>query len=128
MKEQIDLLRNSPSLKKLMIASTICLMLTACDSSSFDQLKNDIPIKGHTSDKDITKNIRELLENDDMLSDNAKEIEIETINGNVTLSGTVKSEKERSEIIKHVEKVHGVKNIEDELEVNDSEISYLYDY
>jgi hyperosmotically inducible periplasmic protein len=121
--------------KQLFIASTLCLLLTACDTNrggapaadntgrntrdrnqtltSGDQSENE-------ADRTITQKARQAIMDDDSLSTNAKNIKIITQNGVVTLRGPVNSDREKNEIARKIRAVSGVKNVDNQLEVNQS--------
>jgi len=61
------------------------------------------------ADRTITQNVRKALTNDDSLSTDGKNVKVITSDGNVTLRGPVKSEKEKSEIENKATQVTGVK-------------------
>jgi osmotically-inducible protein OsmY len=72
---------------------------------------------GTEADRDLTARIRKELVADDSLSVDAKNIKIITINGVVTLRGPVKSASEKSAIEAKAKQVAGVKNVDNQLEV-----------
>jgi len=72
-----------------------------------DQAENE-------ADREISANVRKAVVADDSLSINAQNIKIVTSNGNVTLRGPVKTEREKEGIeakAKQVAGVHGVNNL-----------------
>lgn len=75
-----------------------------------DQSENEM-------DRTITQKIRQGLMADDSLSTNAKNIKIITINGVVTLRGPISSTKERDAIAKIVNRVQGIKRVDNQLEI-----------
>lgn len=80
----------------------------------------DTPIPLHTEnpiDLTITQNIHLALKADENLSESAKNIKIMTIDGVVTLRGTVNSMEEREAVLQLANSVKGVRKIVDQLEV-----------
>jgi hyperosmotically inducible periplasmic protein len=75
-----------------------------------DQAENE-------ADRTITQNIRQAITSDDSLSTNAQNVKIISNDGNVTLRGPVKSEKEKQEIEAKAKQVAGVKRVDNQLEV-----------
>lgn len=69
------------------------------------------------ADRAITQNIRQSVTADDSLSTNAKNVKIITSDGNVTLRGPVKSEKEKADIEAKAKQVAGVKKVDNQLEI-----------
>ena len=72
-----------------------------------DQAEND-------ADREVSANVRKAIVGDDSLSVNAQNVKIVTSNGNVTLRGPVKTEREKESIeakAKQVAGVHGVTNL-----------------
>ena len=75
-----------------------------------DQAENE-------ADRDISANVRKAVVADDSLSVNAQNIKIVTSNGNVTLRGPVKSEREKEAIEAKAKQVVGVHAVTNLLEV-----------
>ena len=75
-----------------------------------DQAENE-------ADRMITQNVRKALTDDDALSTDGKNVKVITSDGNVTLRGPVKSEKEKSEIENKAKQISGVKKVDNQLEV-----------
>lgn len=69
------------------------------------------------SDLETTKKLREAIVGEESFSQYAHNIKIITRDGNVTLKGPVKSQKEKIEIEKKAIKLVGKKNMDSELEV-----------
>ena len=72
---------------------------------------------GSESDREITRQIRRALTENDQLSTTAKNVKIMTVNGKVTLRGPVTNEQEQQTIAAAVQKVTGVTSVENQLEV-----------
>ncbi len=68
-------------------------------------------------DIQLTAAIRRSLMKDDSLSTNAKNIKIITIQGAVTLRGTVNTEDEKNQIVATAKGIQGIKQLKNELEV-----------
>ena len=75
-----------------------------------DQAENEV-------DRTITQSVRKALTSDDSLSTDGKNVKVITSDGNVTLCGPVKSDKEKSEIESKAKQIAGVKNVDNQLEV-----------
>lgn len=70
-----------------------------------------------SADVDITAEIRRDLVANDALSMNAKNVKVITKEGVVTLRGPVASEDERAVVVTTVQKVTGVKTVDNQLEI-----------
>lgn len=70
------------------------------------------------SDVEVTRQIRKRLTDDDSLSTYVKNIKIITKDGTVTLRGPVRSEDERSRVVKVAEELSGGLKVINELEVS----------
>lgn len=68
-----------------------------------------------SSDQTITQDVQKALRDDKTLSTDAKNISVSTLNGDVTLRGSVKSDAEKAKINSIVQNVTGVKNVHNEL-------------
>src|SRR6476619_342136 len=115
----------------------LTLLLTAvCAGSSWSQDTNadntgknvrDRDDQSHTAmdqsndpaDIKLTADIRKMVVGDDSLSMMAKNVKVITIDGVVTLRGTVETEKEKAAIESHA-KHSGAKKITNELEIKKS--------
>ena len=75
-----------------------------------DQAENE-------ADRTITQNVRKALTDDDSLSTDGKNVKVITSDGNVTLRGPVKSDKEKIEIESKAKQIAGVKKVDNQLEV-----------
>ena len=69
------------------------------------------------TDRTITQKIRQGVVGNDALSMTAKNVKIITKNGVVTLRGPVKSDKEKTDIALLAQKVAGVQQVDNQLEV-----------
>jgi len=75
-----------------------------------DQAENE-------ADREISANVRKAVVADDSLSMNAQNIKIVTSNGNVTLRGPVKTDREKEAIEAKAKQVTGVHSVTNLLEV-----------
>ena len=75
-----------------------------------DQAENE-------ADRTITQNVRKAITSDSSLSTDAQNVKIITQDGNVTLRGPVKSDKEKKDIEAKAKQVAGVKGVDNQLEV-----------
>ncbi len=82
-------------------------------------LKTLTPQNQSTSKMDVTltQRIRKSLQEDTLLSMNAKNIKIITVAGKVTLRGPVASEAERVRVCEKAKEAAGLENVADHLEV-----------
>lgn len=107
--------------KFLFIVASLSLILTSCETRNPNQTKvrdkNASEQADNETDRNITQRIRQHLLEDDRLSPNAKNIRIMTVNGVVTLRGTVNNEKERHDVLEKVQSVSGVRSIDNQIEV-----------
>ncbi len=70
-----------------------------------------------SEDIDVTARIRKSLVADGNLSMDAKNVKIITRDGSVTLRGAVKNENEKKEIQDYASRTPGVKNVDNQLDV-----------
>ena len=75
-----------------------------------DQAENE-------ADREVSANVRKAVVADDSLSMNAQNVKIVTSNGNVTLRGPVKTEREKEAIETKAKQVAGVHSVTNLLEV-----------
>lgn len=122
--------------KQFFFLASLCLALTACDTSQSGH--NAAPGADNTGrnvrdrnpnamtadnqpeneqDRTITQRVRQSLMDDESLSTNAKNVKIITSNGVVTLRGPVNNEREKNEIARRARSVNGVRNVDNQLEV-----------
>ena len=69
------------------------------------------------ADRTITQNVRKALTDDDSLSTDGKNVKVITNDGNVTLRGPVKTDKEKNEIENKAKQIAGVKRVDNQLEI-----------
>ena len=79
-------------------------------SAMTDQAKSE-------ADRTLNQNIRQTLNADSALSASAKNVHFSTANGKVTLQGTVPTEKDKKDIEAKVEKMTGVKDVDNQLQI-----------
>jgi osmotically-inducible protein OsmY len=72
------------------------------------------------ADRTLNQNIRKALSADSSLASSAKNVHFSTDNGKVTLQGTVATEKDKENIEAKVEKMTGVKDVNNQLQVASS--------
>ncbi len=70
-----------------------------------------------TRDGVISQNIRKILSSNTQLSNDLKNIRIDSSNGVVTINGTVRSEDEKALVTRSAEKIAGVVEVKNNLEV-----------
>jgi len=75
-------------------------------------------IGSYLSDKEITARVKFKLIKDPELK--ALSIDVDTVNGIVTLTGVVENEYQKKKVIDHAKSVSGVKKIIDNLQIKDS--------
>jgi hypothetical protein len=73
--------------------------------------------KSNTSDRDLTKQIRQAIVNDKSISTYGHNVKVITQNGMVTLKGPVRSEEEKKAIEAKAAEVAGADKITDEMDV-----------
>jgi len=69
------------------------------------------------NDRQLTSRIRKSIVDDDALSTKAKNVEIISNNGAVTLRGPVATAEEKSRVVSHAEKQAGAKRVTNQIEV-----------
>jgi len=75
------------------------------------------------ADSSLNQSIRQALNADSALGASAKNVHFDTDNGKVTLHGTVATDKEKKDIEAKVEKMTGVKDVDNQLEVGSAATS-----
>lgn len=108
--------------KQLMILSSACLLLSSCEMEKSRGPASSQTQIGSDADRQVTEKIRQSLMDDNTLSTNAKDIKIITLNGNVSLKGAVTNEAEKANVEKKVKAVPGVKNVDNQIEVDAFEV------
>lgn len=69
------------------------------------------------ADRTLNENIRQALTSDSSLGASSKNVHFSTNNGKVTLHGTVATEKEKKDLEAKVEKMTGVKDVDNQLQI-----------
>jgi hyperosmotically inducible periplasmic protein len=114
-----------------LLLGALSLMLVGCDRNTTPkpdadntQTTNDTDDDNNTSfnaqdaDRQIADRIHQTLEDDNTLSNDAKNIKVIVLNGDVTLRGLVRNPQEKSIILIKVQQIPDVNNINDRLEIN----------
>lgn len=83
---------------------------SASMGAATDQAKSE-------TDRTLNQNIRQTLNTDSSLSASAKNVHFDTDNGKVTLRGTVPTEKDKKDLEAKVEKMSGVKDVDNQLQI-----------
>jgi hypothetical protein len=83
---------------------------TAGMGAATDQAKSE-------ADRTLNQNIHQTLNTDSSLSASAKNVHFDTDNGKVTLRGTVPTEKDKKDLEAKVEKMSGVKDVDNQLQI-----------
>ena len=90
-------------------------------SAQTDPSSNKLPTASDQSeneaDRNITQQIRQAVVKDDSLSTSAQNVTIVTIDGKVTLRGTVKSASDKQKIADKAHTVSGVKGVDNQIAV-----------
>jgi hyperosmotically inducible periplasmic protein len=93
------------------------------DKNKYKDSDSDSDRDESQSDRALTQKVRQALLNDNTLSSTVKTIRISTDNGTVTLRGTVLTDSEKTRIANKVRMISGVKDVENDLDVNSSKSS-----
>lgn len=110
MKKQLFLLSS-------VVGLTIGFGTIAADLSTTVREEAPVQTDLSESDRELIKDVRQALINDNTLSKYAQSIRVSAHNGVVTLQGYVASEKEKSSVANTVKQVHDVSNIDNQLKV-----------
>lgn len=79
------------------------------------------------ADRTLNQNIRQALTSDSSLGSASKNVHFDTNNGKVTLHGTVATEKEKKDLEAKVEKMTGVKDVDNQLQIAPAKTSSAAD-
>lgn len=109
----------------LFLLPVVCLCLASCDTRKdveSARRENIAEVKtmnasDSSEDQKIIIGLREAIVSDETLSEEAKRIQIMAADGVVTLRGIVPTEKEKNEIAKKAKNLHGVKKVDDQLQI-----------
>lgn len=109
--------------KYFILLSTLCLVLTSCEHEKKAGDKNAMmtmtPAQ-EEADRALAGRVQDVLIREEVLADPAKKIDIVIIDGAVILKGPVKNEEIKQAIEKKIKSVQGVKNVENQLHVNNA--------
>ena len=82
-----------------------------------DPLADPVEQGTGVEDQRTTQQIRSALQDDDLLSDAAKNVKVITLNRRVTLRGPVESTSESQRVEAHAKQVAGPENVDNQLEI-----------
>ncbi len=87
-------------------------------SANKDRSNTDLNSSFETqSDKSLSTQIQQALQNNPQFSDAVKDIKIKSVNGRVTLEGKLNSEEEIKNVIDQVNRIAGVQSIDNKLQL-----------
>jgi osmotically-inducible protein OsmY len=108
--------------KRLLLVPVLCTMLSACDQNASQNvadanMDNSMMMDQTQPDSDnmITQKINNWLMTDSSLSANARNIQVSTKGGVVTLDGMVSGPDEKNKIMNYAQNTYGVQGINDRL-------------
>lgn len=122
---KINLFQEFDMKLSLFLLPVVCLCLASCDTRKdveSARRENIAEVKtmnasDSSEDQKIIIGLREAIVSDETLSEEAKRIQIMAADGVVTLRGIVPTEKEKNEIAKKAKNLHGVKKVDDQLQI-----------
>lgn len=110
-------------MRKLLLLSLLGLAVVSCDQMTNTTTTPTKPAataddqSESAVDKQISEKIRQALVSDKSLSTVAKNVTVSTVNGVVTLRGSVNSDMEKMKIDREAKQATGVKNVINNIEV-----------
>ena len=76
-----------------------------------------VAIAGDAADRRATEEVRRRIASDDTVSERARQVEVTTVDGVVTLRGPIDSSEDRTTLASLAESVPGVRHVDDRLQV-----------
>jgi len=100
----------------LAVATVLAVGAFACGR---DESRSAAPGAQTTAatDRDLTQRVRQAISSDDSLSTSAKNVQIATNDGTVTLRGAVQSPQERQVVAAKAKQIAGAERVDDQLQV-----------
>ena len=95
------------------------------NDQTVDSDTSNVADKGTVSDQDIQSQADDTLKNN-YVKKNYDTVVVTVSNGIVTISGIVDSDKDRQDIRERLQKIKGIRNISDRLQVSEGKTSYNY--
>lgn len=105
------------SMVLLFAGTTLAAGHAASEGGVKANLTPEDQVKGSAADVELTRKIRQELVNDKTLSTDAQNIKIITLNGVVTLRGSVSSAAEKSKVDSLAKKFSGVRQVDNQTEI-----------
>jgi hyperosmotically inducible periplasmic protein len=106
-------------MKKFLLIPVICALTASCNSNS-DNSNGNSQVQTQPADWDITAHVKAQLLSDNSLSASARVISVTTNDGVVTLTGTVINNEEMRKVIRIVQSVPGVTDVDNQLTTTNS--------
>ena len=104
-------------MKKLFLIPALCLMCVGCNQAAHNE-NMESSSEEHSADWSITTKVKAAIMGDISLPASARFVSVETTDGVVTLTGTVHSKADKNRIGQIAKNVHGVKDVENNIEVS----------
>jgi hyperosmotically inducible protein len=105
-------------MKKYLLIPALCLMCVGCNQAAHDDNEGSSS-EEHSADWTITTKVKAAIMADVSLSASSRFVSVETTDGVVTLTGTVSTKTDKNRIGQIAKNVHGVKDVENDIEVSD---------
>jgi osmotically-inducible protein OsmY len=105
-------------MRRFLVLSLALFTITACGGTVSRHTGADVEQISRDVDAVVSQTIRRTVFGDKSMSDDARNIYVQTHNGIVTLRGIVKSEVERERLLLLARAVSGVREIKDEVRVS----------
>lgn len=112
--------------KHLFLVPVFCLIFAACSNDNSRTNLNDKNAtmqsseteESASSDDQLTDRVQRALQDNPSLARAAKNVDVSSDNGTVTLKGTVASKDDKKRIEDQVKDIDGVKDVDNEIEVS----------
>ena len=106
-------------MKKLLLIPVLCVFCIGCNNSKTDSYKEKSS-QENSSDWQITTKVKAAIMSDSTLSASARLVSVTTNNGDVTITGSVPSQKDMDRIVSIAEGVSGVKSVNNQMTISQS--------
>src|SRR5438270_758774 len=106
--------------KQILLIASLCAMFTACENprDMRDTRDNRSSTSQDTNDQQVANEIRQRINNDRSLSNDARNIQVSASRGTISLKGNVTSEQEKNHVLNLAKQFAGNRSIDNKLSVS----------
>ncbi len=105
-------------MKMLFLIPIVSLLCFSCNKEDSCENRSKPQSEQNSPDWEITTKVKAAILADTSISASARFVSVKTMNGTVTLTGSVPTREDQDKIVRIVKKVHGVDRVDNQLTIS----------